>query len=35
MDNLLFKAANNGDTSRIEVPEAITSMYHNDNDSRN
>ena len=28
MENLLFKAANNADTSRIEVPEAIISMYH-------
>lgn len=34
METLLFKAANNANTSRIEVPEAITSMYHKDIDSR-
>ena len=30
-----FKTANNADTSRIEVPEAIISMYHKDIDSDN
>ena len=34
IENLLFKAANNADTSCIEVPEAIISMYHKDIDSR-
>ena len=34
IENLLFKAANNADTSRIVVPETITSMYHEDIDSR-